>query len=178
MGSPRSRTPDEPGAQDIAGALNLDVVSIERICSDDAHVFRLASRRTESPGFSRWHHTGSRPSGGRSAPFRPCGARGSPRCCGSSTRRMTGQIWASSFTSRVNWQLRSRQAARWRTCGSTSALVLSNVAHWTSTRPAEIEDSFGLEQNWKLPAVLVNVAGIFTGLRPFLDIDKRHATRR
>jgi len=49
---------------------------------------------------------------------------------------------------------------------------------WLSTRPAEIEDSFGLEQNWQLPAVLVNVAGIFTGLKPFLDIDKRHSTRR
>ena len=82
------------------------------------------------------------------------------------------------FTSCVNWQLRSRQAARWRACGSTSALVLSDVAHWPSTRLAEIEDSFGLEQNWQLPAVLVNVAGIFTGLKPFLDIDKRHSTRR
>jgi NAD(P)-dependent dehydrogenase (short-subunit alcohol dehydrogenase family) len=41
------------------------------------------------------------------------------------------------------------------------------------TRPAEIEESFAkLEQNWGLPSVLVNVAGVFTGLRPFLDIDQ------
>jgi hypothetical protein len=50
--------------------------------------------------------------------------------------------------------------------------VLSDVARWLSTRLAEVEASFGLEQNWELPAVLVNVAGIFTGLRPFLDIDQ------
>src|SRR5215472_1813842 len=43
------------------------------------------------------------------------------------------------------------------------------------TRPAEIEESFTcLGQNLGLPAVLVNVAGIFTALRPLLDSD--HAT--
>ena len=45
----------------------------------------------------------------------------------------------------------------------------------TCTGPAEIEESFTcLGQNLGLRAVLVNVAGIFTALRPLLDI--YHAT--
>ena len=42
MGAPRSRTPDEPGARDIAGALYPDVDSVDWIPSDDADVFRLS----------------------------------------------------------------------------------------------------------------------------------------
>jgi hypothetical protein len=42
MGAPRSRTPDEPGARDIAEALYPDVDSVDWIPSDDADVFRLS----------------------------------------------------------------------------------------------------------------------------------------
>jgi hypothetical protein len=41
MGAPRSRTPNQPGARDIAGALYPDVGGVDWIPSDDADVFRL-----------------------------------------------------------------------------------------------------------------------------------------
>src|ERR1044071_1986518 len=41
MGAPRSRTPNEPGARDIAEAFYPDVASVAWIPSDDADVFRL-----------------------------------------------------------------------------------------------------------------------------------------
>jgi hypothetical protein len=49
MGAPRSRTPNEPGARDIAGALYPDVDSIEWIPSDDADVFRLSFTSDREP---------------------------------------------------------------------------------------------------------------------------------
>ena len=49
MGVPRSRTPDEPGAQDIAAALYPDVDSVEWIPSDDADVFRLSFTTDREP---------------------------------------------------------------------------------------------------------------------------------
>ena len=49
MGAPRSRTPDEPGAQDIAAALYPDVDSVEWIPSDDADVFRLSFTTDREP---------------------------------------------------------------------------------------------------------------------------------
>ncbi len=42
MGAPRSRTPNDSGAWDIAGALYPDLDSVEWIPSDDADVFRLS----------------------------------------------------------------------------------------------------------------------------------------
>jgi len=171
MGSPRSRTPDEPGAQDTAGALNLDVVGIEWIPSDDAHVFRLSFTSDREPRILKMATRGIRAVGREVGAFPAMRRLGIFEVLHFEYTDDRPDL-SVEFTSRVNWQLRSRQAARWRACGSTSALVLSDVAHWLSTRLAEIEDSFGLEQNWQLPAVLVNVAGIFTGLRPFLEIDQ------
>jgi hypothetical protein len=49
MGAPRSRTPNEPGAWDIAGALYPDVDSVEWIPSDDADVFRLSFTSRREP---------------------------------------------------------------------------------------------------------------------------------
>jgi hypothetical protein len=49
MGAPRSRTPDEPGARDIAGALYPDLRSVEWIPSDDADVFRLTFASAREP---------------------------------------------------------------------------------------------------------------------------------
>src|SRR5437588_2321620 len=49
MGAPRSRTPDEPGARDIAAALYPDVDSVEWIPSDDADVFRLTFTSDREP---------------------------------------------------------------------------------------------------------------------------------
>src|SRR5262249_21013666 len=49
MGAPRSRTPNEPGARDIAGALYPDVGSVEWIPSDDADVFRLSFTSGREP---------------------------------------------------------------------------------------------------------------------------------
>ena len=49
MGAPRSRTPDEPGARDIAGALYPDVDSVDWIPSDDADVFRLSFTSGRAP---------------------------------------------------------------------------------------------------------------------------------
>ena len=49
MGAPRSRTPNEPGARDIAGALYPDVGSVEWIPSDDADVFRLSFTSGRQP---------------------------------------------------------------------------------------------------------------------------------
>jgi len=49
MGAPRSRTPNEPGARDIAGALYPDVASIDWIPSDDADVFRLSFTSDREP---------------------------------------------------------------------------------------------------------------------------------
>lgn len=49
MGAPRSRTPNEPGARDIAGALYPDVGSVEWIPSDDADVFRLSFTSGRAP---------------------------------------------------------------------------------------------------------------------------------
>ena len=49
MGAPRSRTPNEPGARDIAAALYLDVDSIDWIPSDDADVFRLTFTSDRQP---------------------------------------------------------------------------------------------------------------------------------
>jgi hypothetical protein len=49
MGAPRSRTPNEPGARDIAAALHLDVDSIDWIPSDDADVFRLTFTSDREP---------------------------------------------------------------------------------------------------------------------------------
>jgi hypothetical protein len=49
MGAPRSRTPNEPGARDIAGALYPDLGSVEWIPSDDADVFRLSFTSGREP---------------------------------------------------------------------------------------------------------------------------------
>ena len=49
MGAPRARTPNEPGARDIAGALYPDVDSVEWIPSDDADVFRLSFTSGREP---------------------------------------------------------------------------------------------------------------------------------
>jgi hypothetical protein len=49
MGAPRSRTPNEPGARDIAGALYPDLGSVEWIPSDDADVFRLSFTSAREP---------------------------------------------------------------------------------------------------------------------------------
>src|SRR6201981_4200721 len=49
MGAPRSRTPNEPGARDIAAALSPDLDSVEWIPSDDADVFRLSFTSDREP---------------------------------------------------------------------------------------------------------------------------------
>jgi hypothetical protein len=49
MGTPRSRTPNEPGAREIAGALYPDLRSVEWIPSDDADVFRLSFTSDREP---------------------------------------------------------------------------------------------------------------------------------
>jgi hypothetical protein len=49
MGAPRSRTPNEPGARAIAGALYPDVDSVAWIPSDDADVFRLSFTSGREP---------------------------------------------------------------------------------------------------------------------------------
>jgi hypothetical protein len=49
MGAPRSRTPNEPGARDIAQALYPDLDSVEWIPSDDADVFRLSFTSDREP---------------------------------------------------------------------------------------------------------------------------------
>jgi hypothetical protein len=49
MGAPRSRTPNEPGARDIAGALYPDVDGVGWIPSDDADVFRLSFTSGREP---------------------------------------------------------------------------------------------------------------------------------
>jgi hypothetical protein len=49
MGAPRSRTPNEPGARDIARALYPDLDSIAWIPSDDADVFRLSFTSDREP---------------------------------------------------------------------------------------------------------------------------------
>jgi hypothetical protein len=49
MGAPRSRTPNEPGAREIAGALYPDLDSVEWIPSDDADVFRLSFTSDRGP---------------------------------------------------------------------------------------------------------------------------------
>ena len=49
MGAPRSRTPNEPGARVIAGALYQDLDSVEWIPSDDADVFRLSFASGREP---------------------------------------------------------------------------------------------------------------------------------
>ncbi len=49
MGAPRSRTPNEPGARDIAGALYPDLDSVAWIPSDDADVFRLSFTSGREP---------------------------------------------------------------------------------------------------------------------------------
>jgi hypothetical protein len=49
MGAPRSRTPNEPGARNIAGALYPDLGSVEWIPSDDADVFRLSFTSDREP---------------------------------------------------------------------------------------------------------------------------------
>ena len=49
MGAPRSRTPNEPGARDIARALYPDVGGVEWIPSDDADVFRVSFTSGRAP---------------------------------------------------------------------------------------------------------------------------------
>jgi hypothetical protein len=49
MGAPRSRTPNEPGAREIAAALYPDVGSVDWIPSDDADVFRLGFTSGREP---------------------------------------------------------------------------------------------------------------------------------
>src|SRR5215472_8900212 len=49
MGAPRSRTPNEPGARDIAEALYPDLGSVDWIPSDDADVFRLSFSSGREP---------------------------------------------------------------------------------------------------------------------------------
>ena len=49
MSAPRSRTLNEPGARDIAGALYPDLDSVEWIPSDDADVFRLSFTSDREP---------------------------------------------------------------------------------------------------------------------------------
>ena len=49
VGAPRSRTPNEPGARDIAAALYPDVDSVDWIPSDDADVFRLSFTSDREP---------------------------------------------------------------------------------------------------------------------------------
>ena len=70
MGAPRSRTPNEPGARDIAGALYPDVGSVDWIPSDDADVFRLSLTSGREPRILKmaahgiravWRETGASP---------------------------------------------------------------------------------------------------------------------
>jgi hypothetical protein len=49
MGAPRSRTPNKPGARDIAVAFYPDVDSVDWIPSDDADVFRLSFTSGREP---------------------------------------------------------------------------------------------------------------------------------
>jgi hypothetical protein len=49
MGARRSRTPDEPGARNIAAALYPDVDRVDWIPSDDADVFRLSFTSDREP---------------------------------------------------------------------------------------------------------------------------------
>jgi len=49
MGASRSRTPNEPGARDIARALYPDLDDVEWIPSDDADVFRLRFTSDREP---------------------------------------------------------------------------------------------------------------------------------
>jgi hypothetical protein len=49
MGAPRSRTPNEPAAREIAGALYPDLDSVAWIPSDDADVFRLSFTSNRPP---------------------------------------------------------------------------------------------------------------------------------
>jgi hypothetical protein len=49
MGAPRSRTPNEPGAREIAGALYPDLDGVAWIPSDDADVFRLSFTSGREP---------------------------------------------------------------------------------------------------------------------------------
>src|SRR5215468_553922 len=49
MGASRSRTPNEPGARDIAGALYPDLDGVDWIPSDDADVFRLSFASGREP---------------------------------------------------------------------------------------------------------------------------------
>lgn len=49
MGAPRSRTPNEPGAREIAGALYPDLDGVAWIPSDDADVFRLSFSSDREP---------------------------------------------------------------------------------------------------------------------------------
>jgi hypothetical protein len=49
MGAPRSRTPNEPGAREIAGALYPDLDAVAWIPSDDADVFRLSFTSDREP---------------------------------------------------------------------------------------------------------------------------------
>ena len=49
MGASRSRTPNEPGARAVAGALYPDVASVDWIPSDDADVFRLGFTSAREP---------------------------------------------------------------------------------------------------------------------------------
>ena len=51
MGAPRSRTPNESGAREIAGARYPDLDDVAWIPSDDADVFRLSFTSAGSPGF-------------------------------------------------------------------------------------------------------------------------------
>src|SRR5215475_7498059 len=70
MGAPRSRTPNEGGARDIAGALYPDLGSVEWIPSDDADVFRLSFTSGREPRILKMATHGIRPSCLRSSRVR------------------------------------------------------------------------------------------------------------
>ena len=76
MGAPRSRTPNEPGARDIAEALYPDVDGIEWIPSDDADVFRLTFTSDREPRILKMATHGIR------AVWREIGAFPAMRCLG------------------------------------------------------------------------------------------------
>ena len=55
MGASRSRTPNERGARDIAGALYPDLDGVDWIPSDDADVFRLSFASGREPRILKPH---------------------------------------------------------------------------------------------------------------------------
>src|SRR5215471_17190505 len=115
MGAPRSRTPNEPGARDIAGALYPDVDSVAWIPSDDADVFRLSFTSDREPRILKMATHGIRAVGREVGAFPAMRRLGILKVLQFEYTDDRPDL-SVEFTSCVNWQLRSRQAARWRTC--------------------------------------------------------------